>query len=80
MPLSDPNPDPNLTHRYEGAMGFFRGVFPNALKVAPAAALTFLVYEECLKILTSPSTLRGSGSAGDTMREVLLRDEKNKGS
>jgi hypothetical protein len=31
--------------------GFFRGVVPNALKVAPSAALTFLVYEEAMKAM-----------------------------
>ena len=37
--------------RHEGLMGYFRGVVPNALKVAPSAALTFFVYEEVLKAL-----------------------------
>lgn len=37
--------------RSEGALGFFRGVIPNSLKVAPSAALTFLVYEEVLKLM-----------------------------
>jgi solute carrier family 25 folate transporter 32 len=36
----------------EGLRGFFRGVVPNCLKVAPSAALTFLVYEEMMKQLT----------------------------
>ena len=31
--------------------GFFRGLAPNCLKVAPSAAVTFLVYEEALKLL-----------------------------
>lgn len=38
-------------HRSEGAVGFFRGVIPNSLKVAPSAAVTFLVYEEIMKLL-----------------------------
>eukprot|EP01036_Dinobryon_divergens_P036853 gene36853-48068_t len=37
--------------RKDGIVGFFRGAVPNALKVAPSSAVTFLVYEECLKIL-----------------------------
>jgi solute carrier family 25 folate transporter 32 len=48
--------------RNEGVSGFFRGVIPNAIKVAPAAALTFVVYEECLKFLISgpdPDTVTG---------------------
>ena len=36
--------------RQEGLAGFFRGVLPNALKVAPSAALTFVVYEELIKL------------------------------
>ena len=35
----------------EGPLGFFRGIIPNALKVAPAAALTFVIYEECLRMM-----------------------------
>ena len=38
-------------HRKEGFKGFFRGLIPNCLKVAPGAAVTFLVYEESLKLL-----------------------------
>jgi len=34
----------------ERVVGFFRGVVPNALKVAPSSAVTFLVYEEVLKL------------------------------
>eukprot|EP01035_Chromulina_nebulosa_P021238 gene21238-27517_t len=40
-------------YRKEGLLSFFRGVIPNALKVAPNAAITFLVYEETMKILKS---------------------------
>jgi hypothetical protein len=32
-------------------VGFFRGAVPNALRVAPSAALTFLVYEEMMKLM-----------------------------
>ena len=39
------------TWKNEGIRGFFRGVVPNALKVAPSAALTFVVYEETLKFV-----------------------------
>ena len=31
--------------RGEGAAGFFKGIVPNWLKVAPSAAITFWVYE-----------------------------------
>lgn len=37
--------------RNEGVFGFFKGVVPNVIKVAPSAALTFLVYEETMKLL-----------------------------
>ena len=36
--------------KHEGPGGYFRGIVPNVLKVAPGAALTFVVYEECLKL------------------------------
>lgn len=38
--------------RREGFLSFFRGLVPNALKVAPAAAVTLLVYEESMNYLT----------------------------
>lgn len=31
--------------RHEGVHGFFKGCLPNAIRVAPSAAVTFLVYE-----------------------------------
>lgn len=31
--------------RNEGLSGFFKGVIPNAIRVAPGAAITFVVYE-----------------------------------
>lgn len=34
--------------QHEGAAGFFKGVIPNALRVAPGSAITFLVYESVL--------------------------------
>lgn len=34
----------------EGLRGYFKGLIPNVLRVAPSAALTLLLYEECLKI------------------------------
>ena len=39
------------TAREEGFRGFFRGLLPTALRVAPASALTFVVYEETLKMV-----------------------------
>ena len=33
------------TYRIEGLRGFFKGCWPNALRVAPSAALTFWTYE-----------------------------------
>jgi solute carrier family 25 (mitochondrial folate transporter), member 32 len=38
------------TWKQEGVRGFFRGLIPNAMKVAPSSALTFVVYEEVLKL------------------------------
>jgi hypothetical protein len=34
--------------KQEGATGFFKGAIPNAFRVAPSAAITFLVYETVL--------------------------------
>lgn len=35
----------------EGVAGFFKGCIPNALRVAPGAAITFVVYEAVLDLL-----------------------------
>jgi solute carrier family 25 folate transporter 32 len=35
----------------EGLPGFFKGAIPNALRVAPSAAVTFLVYETVMDVL-----------------------------
>lgn len=37
--------------RKEGLAGFFRGCIPNAIRVAPGAAITFLVYESVMDML-----------------------------
>lgn len=34
--------------KQEGGNGFFKGAIPNAIRVAPGAAITFLVYESIL--------------------------------
>lgn len=34
--------------KHEGMLGFFKGTIPNALRVAPSAAITFVVYENVL--------------------------------
>eukprot|EP00536_Pseudo-nitzschia_multiseries_P012406 jgi/Psemu1/260561/estExt_Genewise1Plus.C_4730012 len=39
--------------RHEGITGFFKGAIPNAVRVAPNAAVTFLVYESVLDMLQS---------------------------
>jgi hypothetical protein len=36
--------------RHEGPWAFFNGCLPNVLKVAPAAAVTFFMYENTLKL------------------------------
>ena len=35
----------NRVWRNEGALGFYKGMFPNLLRVVPSACITFLVYE-----------------------------------
>jgi len=37
--------------KQEGVTGFFKGAVPNAMRVAPSAAVTFLVYESVMEIL-----------------------------
>lgn len=37
--------------RYEGLRGFYRGITANILKNAPAASITFIVYENVLNTL-----------------------------
>ncbi|CAM8948563.1 unnamed protein product [Rhodiola kirilowii] len=44
------------TARFEGLKGFYRGITPNILKNAPAASITFVVYENVLKLLKSTRT------------------------
>ncbi|KAL6545642.1 anaphase-promoting complex subunit 2 [Orobanche gracilis] len=39
------------TYRHEGLRGFYKGLFPNLLKVVPAASITYLVYEAMKKSL-----------------------------
>jgi len=39
--------------RNEGVLGFFKGSIPNALRVAPSAAITFVVYEAVTDVLST---------------------------
>ncbi|KAK2662169.1 hypothetical protein Ddye_000743 [Dipteronia dyeriana] len=39
------------TLRNEGYRGFYKGIFPNLLKVVPAASITYMVYESMKKSL-----------------------------
>ncbi|XP_055802802.1 folate transporter 1, chloroplastic-like isoform X3 [Solanum dulcamara] len=39
------------TARFEGVRGFYRGITANVLKNAPAASITFIVYENVLNLL-----------------------------
>ncbi|XP_030496254.2 folate transporter 1, chloroplastic isoform X2 [Cannabis sativa] len=39
------------TVRFEGVRGFYKGITPNLLKNVPAASITFIVYENVLKLL-----------------------------
>ena len=41
------------TWRVEGAYGFYKGCFPNAIRVAPGAAITFYTYEMVSGLLRS---------------------------
>ena len=37
----------------EGLYGFFKGCVPNAIRVAPSAAITFVVYESIIDMMSS---------------------------
>ncbi|CAG2106901.1 unnamed protein product [Medioppia subpectinata] len=39
------------TWRYEGVRGYYKGLLPNLIKVTPACALTFVVYEHSINFL-----------------------------
>lgn len=39
------------TLQNEGYRGFYKGLFPNLLKVVPAASITYMVYEAMKKNL-----------------------------
>lgn len=41
--------------RFEGAKGFYKGLVPNILRVTPACAITFVVYENVIHFLMSRS-------------------------
>jgi len=40
------------TFQHEGFSGFYKGIFPNLLKVVPSASITYLVYETMKKSLS----------------------------
>lgn len=40
------------TFQQEGFRGFYKGLFPNLLKVVPAASITYMVYENMKKNLS----------------------------
>uniref|UniRef100_A0A2P2J404 Uncharacterized protein n=1 Tax=Rhizophora mucronata TaxID=61149 RepID=A0A2P2J404_RHIMU len=39
------------TARFEGFRGFYKGITPNLLKNVPASSITFIMYENVLKLL-----------------------------
>lgn len=39
------------TLQNEGFSGFYKGIFPNLLKVVPSASITYLIYEAMKKRL-----------------------------
>ncbi|XP_046859545.1 mitochondrial folate transporter/carrier-like [Xenia sp. Carnegie-2017] len=41
------------TWRFEGFRGFYKGLFPNLLRVTPACCITFVTYENVLSLLQS---------------------------
>jgi len=43
------------TWRFEGVTGFYKGMVPNLLRVVPATAITFVVYEKLINFMMSNS-------------------------
>ncbi|CAJ1061942.1 mitochondrial folate transporter/carrier-like [Xyrichtys novacula] len=43
------------TWRNEGAIGFYKGIIPNLIRVTPACCITFVVYENVSRLLMGPS-------------------------
>lgn len=39
------------TFQTEGLLGFYRGILPNFLKVVPAVSISYVVYENCKRML-----------------------------
>lgn len=37
------------TFEHEGIRGFYKGIFPNLLKVVPSASITYMIYESMKK-------------------------------
>eukprot|EP00611_Tribonema_gayanum_P002647 TRINITY_DN119_c1_g1_i5.p1 TRINITY_DN119_c1_g1~~TRINITY_DN119_c1_g1_i5.p1 ORF type:complete len:200 (-),score=86.46 TRINITY_DN119_c1_g1_i5:562-1161(-) len=53
-----------LIWKQEGARGFFRGCVPYALRAAPASSVTFVVYEEAMRLQRGGGGGDGSGGWG----------------
>ncbi len=51
MPLFDCVILYRVCNRYEGVLGFFKGVFVNLYKVVPTSAITLVVYEHVRSVL-----------------------------
>lgn len=48
--------------------GLYKGLVPNALRVAPQSAITFLVYESVLRLLHADALAAGNSSGGSAQR------------
>ncbi|KAG0455054.1 hypothetical protein HPP92_024346, partial [Vanilla planifolia] len=51
------------TLRLEGVRGFYRGITANLLKNVPAASITFVVYENILKLFNVPKGKTGANNS-----------------
>ena len=49
--------------RFEGPRGFYKGLLPQLLRVTPATAITFVVYEKVFHHLNDPVTQHQQQSA-----------------
>ncbi len=56
------------TFRNEGFRGFYKGLLPSLLRVTPATALTFVVYENVFHSLKSLSEARKHSTDGEDVK------------
>ena len=67
-----------LTWQREGILGFYKGLLPSLLRVMPQSAVTLMVYEALVKVL-SPTIDQGSSEAEKGAKGEVLRETRKQG-